>query len=152
MENMDVNFSMEHVTLLIQLWEQGATTSAQEQELRGFFISSKHIPQAWEPYKVLFCGFAALSQEKVHGDYKPFNRRGNFLKTFTLYFAAAVIIAGVCLSVLLVSKPYCYINGKPIRNAELAMQATDRLSDLSRFDKPVEVLKNLENLSVQEDR
>jgi hypothetical protein len=26
------------------------------------------------------------------------------------------------------------------------------LSDLSRFDKPVEVLKNLENLSVQDDR
>jgi hypothetical protein len=78
-------------------------------------------------------------------------RNFGFFKTVTLYFAAAVLIAALCLSILLLRRPYCYINGKPIRNAEIAMQATDALSDLSRFDVPVEALKQLENLSVPDN-
>ena len=149
MEKFSVN--MERIATLLEQWEQGATISTQEQELRDFFIYSKEIPQEWESYKIIFCGFAALSQEKASRNYSSLGRNFGFFKTVTLYFAAAVLIAALCLSILLLRRPYCYINGKPIRNAEIAMQATDALSDLSRFDVPVEALKQLENLSVPDN-
>ena len=91
MEKFSVN--MERIATLLEQWEQGATISTQEQELRDFFISSKEIPQEWESYKIIFCGFAALSQEKASRNYSSLGRNFGFFKTVTLYFAAAVLIA-----------------------------------------------------------
>lgn len=151
MENKDYNGKEGQIESLLDLWEQGITSSAQEQELRDYFISSEAIPKRWASYKVLFCGFASLSQDKITVSYNSANYKRGIFRSVAKYLAAAAVVAGIYFSINMLRTPYCYINGKPIRNAELAMQAVGGLSHLSRFDEPIDALERLGNIPDDKD-
>lgn len=150
------------INTLIQLWLDGNTNASQERELQEYFKSNSEIPTELQPYKIIFCGFNSIKNDTLKNDsVKDFVRDSAVNKNITrknknifikvLSIAACIsLLIGLFFTLKYYTEPYCYIDGKPIRDKSLAMQTTKELSDLNRLDETfaetTEILKDLENI------
>ena len=64
------------------------------------------------------------------------------LRRAAFWLSAAAVVAGIVIAAEYLSQPYAYINGRPVRDAETAMQTTMYLRQLSVFDRSVQTFEN----------
>lgn len=65
------------------------------------------------------------------------------LRRVAIWTAAAAILGGGLAAVEYGSRPYCYINGKPVRDVASAMETTVYLEQLSEFGRSVDALDRI---------
>lgn len=161
----------ERIEALLERYFEAQTTAAEERELREFFTCGQEIPRELQYARTMFCGLEALAGEKVRvwdelvamnpesaksqapvilqretlsaDGSEPVRRRGLLVKIWAGAAAAAVTAVGLFALVSYLNRPYCYINGVPVRDAETAMQATIYFEQLEVLDKPMESLDGM---------
>lgn len=57
--------------------------------------------------------------------------------------AAAAVVVGILLGVELLRTPYCYIDGRPVYDREVALQATAYFDSFAALDAPQQLLDEL---------
>ena len=57
--------------------------------------------------------------------------------------AGAVVILGIFLGAEWLRKPYCYIDGKPVYDKEVAMQTTVYFDSFAMLDAPARLVAEL---------
>ena len=67
---------------------------------------------------------------------RPVSRSGRRIRLFCGVAAAAVVAVGLFLGVELLRKPYCYIDGKPVYDKEVAMQTTVYFDSFAVLEVP----------------
>lgn len=70
-------------------------------------------------------------------------RRGRRMRIFWGVAAAAVVILGIFLGAEWLREPYCYINGKPVYDKEVAMQTTAYFDSFAVLDAPARLVDEL---------
>lgn len=71
------------------------------------------------------------------------SRNARRLRLFWSVAVAAIVILGVFLGAELLRKPYCYIDGKPVYDKEVAMQATRYFDSFAVLDAPDRMVDQL---------
>ncbi len=127
---------------LISLWEAGEANPSQEAEIRAYFRSESRIPENLRAYSVLFAGLSEMGKETMGAELKLKSKKSKMRRwSLSLSFAVMAIV----LSLYYGSEPYCYVNGKAVRNVEEALAAATPLQNLSTlgdsFDYVLDLLK-----------
>lgn len=117
------------------------TTEAEEAELRVWFRRAEPVPESLREVRAMFCGMDALAQEGLPAAPKLRLRRR--LSGWWGVAAAAAIALGMLFGAGLVRKPYCYIDGVAIYDAQEAMQTTVYLRGFSELEEPVRIVDRL---------
>ena len=137
-------------------WMAARTTDAEEQELRRL-LRSGEVPESLRDLAVLFEGLGALSGERMpdtdaagrpaadsscrelpRAETRPLHR----LATVWWGMAAAVV-AGILVLAGLVREPYCYIDGRPVYDREVALQTTAYLDSFAALDATSQIVDEL---------
>ena len=153
--------SGEDIKRLLERWYEADTTDAEERELREWLRGAESLPAEMEGARRMFAGFEALGSEKPRTESSPSDRdspaqecgtdspssscRSIRLRRAAFWLSAAAVVAGIVIAAEYFSRPYAYINGRPVRDAETAMQATVYLEQLSAFDRSIQTLENVIN-------
>lgn len=138
--------TVERIELLLERYLDAETSSDEERELREFFATADGIPPHLAYARAMFGGFAALGSEcaapKVE---KRTSLQSIPVRTLRICMgvAAAAFAVGLFALASYLNRPYCYINGVPVRDAAQAMQATVYFERLEDFDRPVEAMDEL---------
>lgn len=74
---------------------------------------------------------------------RPASRSGRRMRLLWGTVAAAVVAVGLFLSVELLREPYCYIDGKPVYDREVAMQTTAYLDSFALLEMPDQLVDEL---------
>ena len=69
------------------------------------------------------------------------------IKYISIGVAASVAIFGCLFGIRALSRPDCYINGRPVRDVEVAMYAAGDLCQLSNFEDALNSLDELDGIS-----
>lgn len=120
----------EEIQLLIDRYDEGLTSNAEEKKLRQYFISqpASSMPQEWQAYKALFAFIENEQQPKPLPATK---------KSRTIIYRLAGVAAAACIAAAIIIKMqaagstnYAVINGetttdrnKIAAEAEAALQA-----------------------------
>lgn len=132
--------------------------------LREWFRTARELPAELEGARAMFGGFDALADEhavprSLHDDAKetpPVVRtlhmglRRSLVRRAAAWAVAAVVAVGVLVAAGYLSRPYCYINGVAVRDAEVAMQATIYLEQLGQFDRSMRTFEGITDMNNQE--
>lgn len=121
----------EEIQLLIDRYEEGLTSNAEEKKLRQYFISqpASSMPQEWQAYKALF---AFIENEQHPKSLPPTKKSRTIIYRLTGAAAAAACIAAAIIIKMPApgSTNYAVINGetttdrnKIAAEAEAALQA-----------------------------
>ena len=90
--------SKEYIQEILNRFDKGQTTEAEEDTLKQFFCSAEDIPEEWEAYRELFCGFTTdafdFSQEEIDAMFTPAPERK---RQIWAWLAAACVIGVVAL-------------------------------------------------------
>ena len=148
----------EDIERLLERWYDAATTDDEERELREWFRESGTLPAGLESARRMFAGFEALGAEKAGSevlhpeadcpeepagtDGASCSKESFRLRRAAFWLSAAAVVAGIVIAAEYLSQPYAYINGRPVRDAETAMQTTMYLRQLSVFDRSVQTFEN----------
>ena len=141
----------EDIERLLERWYDAATTDDEERELREWFRESGTLPAGLESARRMFAGFEALGAEKAGSevlhpeagtDVASCSKESFRLRRAAFWLSAAAVVAGIVIAAEYLSQPYAYINGRPVRDAETAMQTTMYLRQLSVFDRSVQTFEN----------
>lgn len=84
----------------------------------------------------------ALSSGRLSGPSSARNRYGRRRRLFWSV-AAAVVVLGLFLGAELLRKPYCYIDGKPVYDREIALQATVYFDSFAILEAPDRLVDEL---------
>jgi len=90
--------SKEYIQEILNRFDKGQTTEAEEDTLKQFFCSAEDIPEEWEAYRELFCGFTTdafdFSQEEIDAMFTPAPKSQ---RQIWAWLAAACVIGIVAL-------------------------------------------------------
>lgn len=119
---MDYN----EIKILLDKFLNGNTTTEEEKRLTDFFTSQQKIPDEFAYAKTMFSYFQLEKDVTV-----PVKKINAFRKAvITITSIAACIAIFLTLSYLLTNsnqkKVYCYINGEPVYDKEIAMLETQK--------------------------
>lgn len=89
------------------------------------------VPESLREVRTLFGGLDALAGERSPERWKP--RRIRRMAPLWGIAAAAAVVLGIFVCADLLRKPYCYIDGVAVYDAEVAMQTTVYLESFSCF-------------------
>jgi len=112
--------------------------------LKDFFREAKAIPEDLKPYKIIFSGFDSLSTATTSDKHSS--------PKLWKYVIAAAVFIGVVFTAAHFSKPYCYIDGRPIYNLAEAKMAGEDLKDLEKLDEAMSSIENILNNSSNENK
>lgn len=104
-------------------------------------VASESCSQRNEPRSVPESGAQAQAPHTPRMRYSHGGARR--LRLWAAGIAAAGLAVGLFALVSYLNRPYCYIDGVPVRDAELAMQATVYFEQLEALDKPIERLDGI---------
>ena len=144
------NKDMETINKLLDLYFDGETTVAQEQELKQYFASDD-IADEHKIYQPLFEAFANERQELYHENLPKIKPQPYYKRRL---FVSIVSVAAVAASVLLIfgifsemqNSDFVVINGKRIDNKALAMQTAKE--KLIRISEKLELgFKSVESIN-----
>lgn len=127
---------------LIKLWEAGQTSSDQEALIRDYFFHEENVPDELKPYSLIFRGFSEISQEKM--SVEPVYKQRNYFKWSAIgAFATLAIVCGIYFG----TEPFCYVNGRAVRNPKEALAAAENLKVLNNLSQTTESLDALEEFA-----
>ncbi|MBR4303435.1 MAG: hypothetical protein IKT80_07750, partial [Bacteroidaceae bacterium] len=117
----------------------------EEQTLKEYFLNADNVPAKWNSAKAMFTGFC--SNKEVTSRTVTVKKKGMPLKRIA---AAVAVVALLSVSVaLFVPKEkeiYCYVNGKPVTDYELALKHAERAFGImeKEISKPAQSLDLIE--------
>ena len=137
-------------------WMAARTTDAEEQELRRL-LRSGEVPESLRDLAALFEGLGALfgermpdtdaagrpaadssSRERPRAETRPLHRLAA-----VWWGMAAAVVAGILVLAGLVREPYCYIDGRPVYDREVALQTTAYLDSFAALDATSQIVDEL---------
>ena len=133
-------------------WIEATASESEERELRDLLTQtdSKDLSDRLHIEQIMFEGFTALAGETCPPPRTiPAARQSVLRRRIGWAVAAAVIVCAIVTAGALQwhREPYCYIDGKPIYDAETAMAATlsttECLQQLSLLDRPIRMVEEL---------
>lgn len=84
-----------------------------------------------------------LPSGRLSGPSSVRNRHGRRRRLFWSVAAAAVVALGLFLGAELLRKPYCYIDGKPVYDREIALQTTVYFDSFAILEAPDRLVDEL---------
>lgn len=164
-----MNERQERIERLAERWFSGLATEAEERELRELLRREEDLPESLRDVALLFEGFEALAGEcmpraEASGRMAsplvdvpqgpdpeptglppelPHARSGRRMRLFWGVAVAAVVAVGLFLGVELRREPYCYIDGKPVYDREVALQTTAYLDSFALLEMPDQLVDEL---------
>lgn len=142
--------SIERIDQLVERWLDGATTDAEERELRSLVEAcSEALPARLVWVATAFGGFEALAEERNPQPVKRQQRARRQLirplQHVVQWGLAAAAVVAMAIAISIDREPYCYINGTAIHDAQLAMNETACFEHLAELDEAMSVLSIFEN-------
>lgn len=145
----------ERIDELLARYFEARTTPAEESELRGLLRDAESADALPAEVRLMLGGLESLSEERMpEPDAGRLTPRPAPVRTLMRRIspwwgaaAAALVVVGVFLCVEWLREPYCYIDGRPVYDREVAMQTTayfDAFSTLGASERMVDDL--IENL------
>lgn len=134
-------YNMSEIEELLNRYFEGETSLQEEQTLKEYFLNADNVPAKWNYAKAMFTGFS--SNKKVTSHIVAVKKKGMPLKRIA---AAVAVVALLSVSVaLFVPKEkeiYCYVNGKPVTDYELALKHAERAFSImeKEMSKPAQSL------------
>lgn len=127
----------DRIETLLGKYFEGATSLEEEKRLREFFTSGQPVPQELQYARVLFGFFSEAAGEVPQRTTSPTTperkvrlRQGGMRIVYAALSAAALIAVGVLLFTghgrVNEKVVYCYVNGVPVTDLELALDYTGR--------------------------
>ena len=138
-------YDVKQIQELLDKYFEGETSLQEEQILKDYFLSTADIPAEWYSAKAMFTGFC--SNKEVTSRTVIVKKKGMPLKRIA---AAVAVVALLSVSVaLFVPKEkeiYCYVNGKPVTDYELALKHAERAFGImeKEISKPAQSLDLIE--------
>lgn len=153
-----MNERQERIERLAKRWLEAQTSQAEERELREL-LRGGDLPESLRGWALLFDGFDALSAERLpetaaerlpetaarresEGAVVPLERIRRRRAMIWSAVAAAVAL-GVLLGAELLRRPYCYIDGKPVYDREVALRTTAYFNAFAVLDAPGRMVDDL---------
>ena len=141
----------ERIDELLERYFEARATEAEESELRGLLHDGESVDELPAEVRLLFGGLEALSAERMPEPAAgrqilrpaPVRTLMRRISPWWGVAAAAVVAVGVFLCAGWLRGPYCYIDGRPVYDREVAMQATayfDAFATLGSSERMVEDL------------
>lgn len=139
-------YNRSEIEELLNRYFEGETSLQEEQTLKEYFLNADNVPAEWNYAKVMFTGFSSNKEATNHT--VAVKKKGMPLKRIA---AAVAVVALLSVSVaLFVPKEkeiYCYVNGKPITDYELALKHAERAfsimeEEISKSTKSLEIIDN----------
>ena len=135
------------------------TTDAEEQELRRL-LRSGEVPESLRDLAALFEGLGALFGERMpdtdaagrpaadsscrelrRAETRPLRPLHRLAAVW--WGMAAAVVAGILVLAGLVREPYCYIDGRPVYDREVALQTTAYLDSFAALDATSQIVDEL---------
>lgn len=138
-------YNTEKIEELLNKYFEGETSLQEEQTLKEYFLNADNVPAKWNYAKAMFTGFC--SNKEVTSHTVAVKKNGMPLKRIA---AAVAVVALLSVSVaLFVPKEkeiYCYVNGKPVTDYELALKHAERAFGImeKEISKPAQSLDLIE--------
>lgn len=128
-----MNERQERIERLAERWFAAQATDAEERELREWMRRAADVPESLREVRALFGGLDALGRGAFPERWKP--RRIRRMQPLWGIAAAAAVVLGIFVCADLLRKPYCYIDGVAVYDAEVAMQTTVYLESFSALEE-----------------
>lgn len=138
-------YNRSEIEELLNRYFEGETSLQEEQTLKEYFLNADNVPAKWNYAKVMFTGFSSNKEATNHT--VAVKKKGMPLKRIA---AAVAVVALLSVSVaLFVPKEkeiYCYVNGKPVTDYELALKHAERAFGImeKEISKPAQSLDLIE--------
>ena len=138
-------YNRSEIEELLNRYFEGETSLQEEQTLKEYFLNADNVPAKWNYAKAMFTGFSSNKEVTSHTD--AVKKKGMPLKRIA---AAVAVVALLSVSVaLFVPKEkeiYCYVNGKPVTDYELALKHAERAFGImeKEISKPAQGLDLIE--------
>ncbi len=124
-------------------------TELETEELKALLSSTEPLSAEHETLRIMLGAFQTMRGEFEQTEPIKLGRRAKIVRLVATFAASAAAIVGVGLFVLAPSAPepeiYCYINGEPITDIEVAMEQTkyfEQLAALSQTINKFELILN----------
>ncbi len=142
---------------LAQKYWSATLTSLEEQELRELLTSLENPNQELATLKVMLSGFEQLAQEyekETEANQTTIARKATWVNVKIFKLASGLTAAAAMIAIALVihlsptpttteEEIYCYINGEPITDIEVAMEQMKYLNSLASLNKSIAMLESL---------
>ena len=138
-------YNRSEIEELLNRFFEGETSLQEEQTLKEYFLNADNVPAKWNYAKAMFTGFS--SNKEVTSHTVAVKKKEMPLKRIA---AAVAVVALLSVSVaLFVPKEkeiYCYVNGKPVTDYELALKHAERAFGImeKEISKPAQGLDLIE--------
>lgn len=141
----------ERIEILLECYFEARTTDAEEAELRRLLREAEPDGTIPAEVRLMFDGLEALASERMPAaELRVEPRRRTLRQHMSPWWgvaAAAVVAVGFFLCVEWFRQPYCYIDGRPVYDREVAMQTTAYFDAFSALGTPERIVDDLmENL------
>lgn len=141
----------ERIDELLERYFEARTTPAEESELHGLLRDAESADALPAEVRLMLGGLEALSAERMPGaDVERQAPRPVFVRTLMRRIspwwgvaAAAVVAVGVFLCAGWLREPYCYIDGRPVYDREVAMQMTAYFDSFAALGAPERMVDDL---------
>lgn len=143
----------ERIDELLARYFEARATEAEESELRELLHDAESADALPAEVRLMLGGLEALSEERMPDAGRLTPRPApvrTLMRRISPWWgaaAAALVVVGVFLCVEWLREPYCYIDGRPVYDREVAIQTTayfDAFSTLGASERMVDDL--IENL------
>lgn len=138
-------YDVKQIQELLDKYFEGETSLQEEQILKDYFLNTADIPAEWYSAKAMFTGFC--SNKEVTSRTVTVKKKGMSLKRIAAAVAVvAILSAGAAMLIPEEKEIYCYVNGKPVTDYELALKHAERAFGImeKEISKPVEGLEKIE--------
>ncbi len=122
---------------LLTRYDEVLITEAEEHELRELLATTTDLPADLQAAALLFEGFSALADEQMPRTIPLRPTKSRVVQRWAWTAVAAAIVIGCFVALQALRTPYCFINGRPVYDAEEALMYTDCLAELERLDHSV---------------
>lgn len=138
-------YNRSEIEELLNRYFEGETSLQEEQTLKEYFLNADNVPAKWNYAKAMFTGFS--SNKEVTSHTVAVKKKGMPLKRIAAAVAVvAILSAGAAMLIPEEKEIYCYVNGKPVTDYELALKHAERAFGImeKEISKPVDGLEKIE--------
>ena len=138
-------YNRSEIEELLNRYFEGETSLQEEQTLKEYFLNADNGPAKWYSAKAMFTGFS--SNKEVTSRTVTVKKKGMSLKRIAAAVAVvAILSAGAAMLIPEEKEIYCYVNGKPVTDYELALKHAERAFGImeKEISKPAQSLDLIE--------
>ena len=138
-------YNRSEIEELLNRYFEGETSLQEEQTLKEYFLNADNVPAKWNYAKAMFTGFS--SNKEVTSHTVAVKKKEIPLKRIAAAIAVVALLSvSVALFVPKEKEIYCYVNGKPVTDYELALKHAERAFGImeKEISKPAQSLDFIE--------